>query len=146
MRPSILTILFVVLVASSVVAQNNFSGTWIYDKAASSLPFSGGPITITHTGNCFTIVTESPFGTVSSSEWLLDGVEHVVVSERGSTTYTAVLNGNTLRVTGAIKSATVTRAVNETFILSGSGDTLVREVTVNGRKGPEVRKLVFHRQ
>ena len=148
MRTALVTLLLVLWNLPILSAQVNFSGRWVYDRGASTLPYSGG-FMIIHFGNHLTMTQLTREGETSSIEYNLDGFEHSV--ERGERTfqYRAILEGNVLRIAGTITSGALTQDMGEDqYILSDNGQTLTHLTTVfDPRDDPkQIRKLIFRKQ
>jgi len=124
----------------------DFSGKWTYDASASTLPYTGH-LVILQNANTFIISTEYNSKTYSL-EYIADGIEHTyVLPKNGSLRYVAILDGNTLRISGrADVRASIDHPVEDTYILSNDRKTLTHVTKMIARNGPIVRQQIYRRQ
>jgi len=135
--------IFVLSLCGIGFATPNFSGRWVYDASASTLPSRGERI-IVHAGNTFRISREWN-SKIYFLEYTVDSLEHVYVNDRNDRLkYTAVLDGNTLRVRGTLYSRqAINHPVDDTYVLSQDGKTLTHFIVIMSRRGPVIEKEVY---
>jgi len=145
MRRTFFVLVLALCTSPFASAQANFSGNWVYDADASTLPYSGD-LTIIHSGNLLTMIQTTERGT-SKFEYNLDASERIDVTGERTFKYRAVLEGNILHITGTVTSnAMVSRPSDNMYILSDNGRTLTRLATVVSQRERMVRKLVFRKK
>ena len=123
----------------------NFSGRWVYDSAASTLPCTGDR-TILHSGNMLRITNEWN-SRIYARDYILDGLEHSQVAQSGSRLkYRAVLNGLTLHIIGSLnlpRQRLLDQPIDDTYVLSDDMNAITHFTTLIGPKGPFIGREVF---
>ena len=168
MKKEYLLLAIVLLLAVVVVAGVDFSGTWALnaEKTAAANPappagggggggggmgkggggMGGGDITIKQAGNVLTISrTMGQQGTVDTP-YTMDGAEHTNSSQMGDTKYKAVLEGNSVHITGTTSGQRGDRPVDTTYTLSDDGKTLTVANVRQGQNGPTTSKQIYDKK
>ena len=155
MKKSCLLAAILLLLAAVAVAGVDFSGTWAPNESKSDPAPAGrggggggggaADLTIKQAGNILTISRTMGQNAVETA-YTMDGAEHTSTSQRGDLKYKAVLNGNSVHITGTQASQRGDRPVDQTYALSEDGKTLTLTSVNQGQNGPTTRKQVFDKK
>ena len=143
MKRAFYTPLLILCMCQLAFAEADFSGNWVYDASDSTQPDTGERI-ILHRGNVFRI-SRLWNSKIYSVEYIVDGLEHTYITPGNDRLkYTAVLTGNTLRITGTFDWRVATNdPYDHTYVLSRDGRTLTHTIMIMSRKGPVIEKAIY---
>lgn len=145
------------LLLVGVALAADFSGTWVLNAEKSDQArggggggargggMGGGELTIKQAGNVLTISRAMGQQTMDTS-YTMDSAEHTNTSQMGDLKYKAVLEGNSVHITGTQASQRGDRPVDTTYALSDDGKTLTVTNVRQGQNGPTTSKQVYDKK
>jgi len=163
MKKALLLLALGLCLVAVALAAPDFSGTWAMnaEKTTAANPEApagggggrgggrgggmGGEMTIKQAGNVLTISRMMGQNAMESA-YILDGAEHTATSQQGDLKYKAVLNGNSIHITGTQGSQRGDRPVDQTYTFSTDGKTLTLATVNQGQNGATTRNQVYDKK
>jgi hypothetical protein len=75
------------------------------------------------------------------TEYIADGAEHTRITANGRAVYKAVMNGNSLRLTGTLSSEAGESEIDQTFSVSSDGSTLTHVSKIGNPRNLPLRNM-----